>query len=47
MEILANPVCPECGSSRTVRDGIRYLSDGSQAQRWLCRTCFYRFIPED
>jgi len=43
MEILANPVCPECGSSRTVKDGIRYTSDGSQVQRWLCQECFKRF----
>jgi integrase/ribosomal protein S27AE len=47
METLENPRCPECGSSKIVKDGIRYLNDGSQVQRWLCGTCFYRFIPED
>jgi integrase/predicted RNA-binding Zn-ribbon protein involved in translation (DUF1610 family) len=39
--------CPECGSNRLYRDGIRYLSDGSQAQRWLCRSCGYRFSKLD
>jgi len=35
--------CPECGSRLLYRDGIRYLADGSQVQRWLCRNCGYRF----
>jgi len=35
--------CPECGSKLLYRDGIRYLADGSQTQRWLCRSCGYRF----
>jgi integrase/DNA-directed RNA polymerase subunit M/transcription elongation factor TFIIS len=35
--------CPECGSKLLYRDGIRYLADGSQTQRWLCRNCGYRF----
>lgn len=34
-------ICPECGSSKIVKDGIRYLNDGSQVQRWVCGTCFY------
>jgi len=33
--------CPECGSNRLYRDGFRYLADGSQVQRWLCRDCSY------
>ena len=37
------PKCPECGSERVWRDGIRYLSNGSSVQRWLCRSCGYRF----
>ena len=37
------PACPECGSDRVWRDGVRYLSDGSIVQRWLCRSCGYRF----
>ena len=43
MELLANPKCPQCNSERVYRDGIRYLSDGSQIQRYLCRVCGYRF----
>jgi len=35
--------CPECGLKLLYRDGIRYLADGSQTQRWLCRNCGYRF----
>ena len=35
--------CPECGGKRLYRDGLRYLRDGSTAQRWLCRSCGYRF----
>jgi integrase len=35
--------CPQCGSVRLYKDGIRYLADGSQTQRWLCRSCGYRF----
>jgi len=37
-------LCPSCGSEGPFyRDGLRVLSDGSTAQRWLCRSCFYRF----
>jgi len=35
--------CPQCGSKRLYRDGLRYLADGSAVQRWLCRECAYRF----
>lgn len=35
--------CPECGSSRAFKDGLRYLSDGSGLQRYLCRLCSHRF----
>jgi integrase/predicted RNA-binding Zn-ribbon protein involved in translation (DUF1610 family) len=35
--------CPECGSERLYRDGLRRLADGSQTQRWLCRECGFRF----
>jgi integrase len=35
--------CPQCGSSRLYRDGLRNLNDGSTVQRWLCRSCGYRF----
>ncbi len=37
------PACPECGSKRLYRDGLRYLSDGSSVQRYLCRDCGCRF----
>jgi integrase len=39
----ASPLCPQCGSTRLYRDGLRYLTDGSSVQRWLCRDCAYRF----
>ena len=35
--------CPECGNTRLYKDGLRYLSDGSTVQRYLCRSCSYRF----
>lgn len=35
--------CPLCGSTKLCRDGFRYLADGSQVQRYLCRNCRYRF----
>jgi integrase/predicted RNA-binding Zn-ribbon protein involved in translation (DUF1610 family) len=34
--------CPQCGSTRTWRDGIRY-TDFVQVQRYICRNCGYRF----
>jgi len=36
-------LCPECGSPRLYRDGLRYLNDSVAVQRWLCRKCGYRF----
>ena len=35
--------CPECGSFRLYRAGLRYRSDGEAVQRWLCRNCGFRF----
>jgi len=35
--------CPQCGSTRLYKDGLRYLADGTTVQRWLCRECGYRF----
>jgi len=35
-------VCPECGSQRTWKDGLRYVQ-GASVQRVLCRSCGYRF----
>jgi len=34
--------CPQCGSKLLYRDGQRYTNQGS-IQRWLCRSCGYRF----
>jgi integrase/DNA-directed RNA polymerase subunit RPC12/RpoP len=34
--------CPECGSQKLFKDGLRYLKDRT-VQRWLCRNCGYRF----
>jgi len=39
----ASPLCPQCGSSKLYKDGFRYLLDGSEVQRLLCRNCGYRF----
>jgi integrase len=35
--------CPECGSNRLYKDGIRYSRSNRQVQRYLCRDCGYRF----
>ncbi|MCW4046816.1 MAG: tyrosine-type recombinase/integrase [Candidatus Bathyarchaeota archaeon] len=35
--------CPECGSVKLFRAGLRYLADGGSVQRYLCRSCGYRF----
>ncbi|MGC9346244.1 MAG: tyrosine-type recombinase/integrase [Candidatus Bathyarchaeales archaeon] len=35
--------CPQCGSKMLYKDGLRYLADGNAVQRWLCRSCGYRF----
>ena len=37
------PRCPLCGSRKVWKDGLRYLADGSTIQRYICRTCGYRF----
>jgi len=34
--------CPQCGSNRTYKAGLRYTIE-SQIQRHLCRDCGYRF----
>ena len=34
--------CPECGGERVWKDGIRYVRE-DQVQRYLCRSCGYRF----
>ncbi|MEM1563282.1 MAG: tyrosine-type recombinase/integrase [Candidatus Bathyarchaeia archaeon] len=37
-----SPACPECGSQKLWKDGIRYTATG-QVQRYICRNCGYRF----
>jgi len=39
--------CPQCGSTKIWRDGLRKLTDGLIVQRWLCRDCGYRFTGPD
>ena len=34
--------CPECGSQRNYKDGLRYTRNG-ELQRYLCRDCGGRF----
>ena len=34
--------CPECGSSKIYKDGLRYTNE-ERIQRYLCRVCGYRF----
>lgn len=41
MEVLAVK-CPQCGNSRVFKDGLRYTAEG-QVQRFLCRSCGFRF----
>jgi len=36
------PTCPECGASKTWKDGTRRTDDG-KIQRYYCRECGYRF----
>jgi len=38
-----SPSCPECGSNRPFKDGLRPLSNGESTQRWRCRICGHRF----
>ncbi|MBT0160812.1 tyrosine-type recombinase/integrase [Candidatus Bathyarchaeota archaeon A05DMB-2] len=45
-EMPKNLHCPQCGSNKLFKDGLRYLKDGSTTQRWLCRNCFYRFSEQ-
>jgi integrase len=42
-----SPLCPQCGSKKLWRDGLRYSPFGDRIQRWLCRNCGYRFSDSD
>jgi rubredoxin len=35
--------CPECGSSKLFKSGLRYLENNVSIQRFKCRKCSYRF----
>jgi len=35
--------CPQCSSKLPYRDGLRYLATGESIQRFLCRSCGFRF----
>ena len=35
--------CPECGSIKLYKAGLRYLANGETVQRFLCRECGVRF----
>lgn len=37
-----SPLCPECGSTKIWKDGLRKTSLGP-VQRYICRNCGYRF----
>jgi len=40
--------CPQCGSNKLWRDGLRYSQFNDKIQRWLCRDCGLRFSdPQD
>ena len=44
----SSPQCPQCGSAKAWRDGLRYSIFGDEIQRWLCRDCGLRFSdPRD
>jgi len=42
--VIQPPKCPECGSQKLWKDGLRYnQANKNAAQRWVCRSCGYRF----
>jgi integrase len=47
LDVCGNPLCPECGSINVKRDGHRYLKDGSDIQRWICKQCIHRFSERE
>jgi integrase len=38
--------CPQCGSDRSFKNGSRYSKEGRKVQRFLCRSCGFRFSSE-
>jgi integrase len=43
MTVQSVIVCPECGSDKSFRDGVRKLQHGIEKQRYICRRCGYRY----
>jgi len=43
----ASPLCPQCGSKKLWRDGLRYSVFGDRIQRLYCRKCGFRFSDPD
>lgn len=43
MDVPQTIKCPECGGHSVFKDGLRYPKEGSPIQRFLCRTCGFRF----
>ncbi len=43
MEAQAVIKCPECGSEKFFKDGVRKLSNKQEKQRYVCRVCGYRY----
>ena len=48
----ASPLCPSCGSSRTVHNGTRKLGNGLETPIWKCKSCnrkfsekYLRYVP--
>lgn len=39
--------CPDCGSTRVWRSGLRRLADGSKAQVYQCGECYHKFTDPD
>lgn len=39
--------CPQCGSMKLYKAGLRYNGSGQTVQRWLCRDCGFRFSQSD
>ena len=42
MSVENTAKCPQCGSERVWKGGVRYTPSG-EVQRYLCRECCYRF----
>jgi integrase/predicted RNA-binding Zn-ribbon protein involved in translation (DUF1610 family) len=42
-KVVAPLSCPECGSFKIYKDGLRYTRSNGQVQRYLCRDCGFRF----